>query len=943
MPSRSFPSLLCLAAASLCLAAAATSSTAAPPVKVPDYQTDVAPILRDYCAGCHNDDDLEGEFSVETFRTLMKGGENGEVLLPGNAKDSKLIRVLTGQSRPPMPPKREPRPSADHIAVLQQWIESGAQGPVHDLSLLRTLTVPDLKPSDTVRPAVTAVAYSFNGQWLAQARFGEVEILSVQDGQVLHRLSNLPGKINALHFSRDDARLVTASGITGLRGEAALWDTSTGMALRTFSGDHRDILFDAELSPDGALLATAGYDRQILLWNTATAEKLRTIDGHNGAVFDLAFSPDGSILASASADETVKLWNVSTGERLDTLNQPQGEQFSVAFTPDARHIAAAGADNRIRLWQLVSRDQPRINPILHARFAHEDDVVDIAITPDGTRLVSTSADRSLKVWSLPGLELLADLGESSDVITGLAIRPDGKHMTVSRLDGTTSSLNITPTEPIRLADAPDEPVSGFSEVPPLEESVVRRIVEGDKTAAGLVPLPSEITGAIGKPGEADVYRFRSAAHQEWTFEVNAARNKSPLDSRLEVLDADGRSVERVVLQAVRDSWFTFRGKDSDTSGDFRLQNWREMELNEYIYANGEVVRLWHYPRGPDSGFLVYPGFGNRRTYFGTTALSHALGEPCYVVRPLPAGSTPNPNGLPIFRLNYDNDDDPQRRLGTDSRLLFNAPRDGEYQVRLSDVRGFGGDAYHYALTLRPRRPDFKITIEGANPSVSPGSGREFTLKAERLDGFEGEIRVEVADLPEGFSATSPVVIEAGQDSALGILFAEADAKAPEGEVAKASRLTAHARIRGGEVQRDAGTLGEIKLGGPAKLLVEIQPDGNSGRVKTVPGQPLEFTLAPGETITARVKATRVDFKDRIEFGTDDSSRNLPHGVYIDNIGLNGLLIVEGQEERQFFITAAPWVPDTTRYFHLRAKGDGGQVSRFAILHVRRPAEVVRLK
>ena len=47
-----------------------------------DFHKDVASILREYCAGCHNDIDLEGEFSVETFKTLMKGGESGEEL-PG--------------------------------------------------------------------------------------------------------------------------------------------------------------------------------------------------------------------------------------------------------------------------------------------------------------------------------------------------------------------------------------------------------------------------------------------------------------------------------------------------------------------------------------------------------------------------------------------------------------------------------------------------------------------------------------------------------------------------------------------------------------------------------------------------------------------------------------------------------------------------------------------
>ena len=150
-------------------------------------------------------------------------------------------------------------------------------------------------------------------------------------------------------------------------------------------------------------------------------------------------------------------------------------------------------------------------------------------------------------------------------------------------------------------------------------------------------------------------------------EVDAARSRSKLDSFVEVLDAPGRRIERVLLQAVRDSYFTFRGKDDSTVDDFRLFNWEEMRLNEYLYANGEVVKFWLYPRGPDSGFLVYPGQGKRWGYFDTTPLAHALGEPCYVVQPHPPGTELIPNGLPVFPLYFENDDDAHRELGKDSR------------------------------------------------------------------------------------------------------------------------------------------------------------------------------------------------------------------------------------------------------------------------------------
>ncbi|MCB1092253.1 MAG: hypothetical protein KDL87_12025, partial [Verrucomicrobiae bacterium] len=417
----------------------------------------------------------------------------------------------------------------------------------------------------------------------------------------------------------------------------------------------------------------------------------------------------------------------------------------------------------------------------------------------------------------------------------------------------------------------------------------------------------------------------------------AARAKSPLDSKVEVLTAEGKPIERVRLQAVRDSWFEFRGKDSMQVGDFRVFNWREMELNEYLYCNGEVVKLWLYPRGPDSGFTVYPGFGNRHNYFGTSALAHALGEPCYVVRPLPAGVEPVPNGLPVYTLYYENDDDPRRRGGSDSLLDFTAPADGDYLARISDVRGFGGEDFAYQLTIRPPKPDFSVKVETAKDfGFVPGGGQEFVVKAERFDGFEGEIRVSLEGLPPGFTSSSPVVIEAGQHQAMGVIHAAIDAPVPAPDAAKAVKVTGVAEVAGKELRQSGGTLAEIKLNPKgAKLMVEIQPDGDSGQPVTAPGKPLELTIHPGETITAMVKATRLDFKDRIEFGTDDSGRNLAHGLIIDNIGLNGLMIPEEATEQRFFITAAKWVPDSTRMFHLRTKNAGGQATQTILLHVKR--------
>ena len=201
-------------------------------------------------------------------------------------------------------------------------------------------------------------------------------------------------------------------------------------------------------------------------------------------------------------------------------------------------------------------------------------------------------------------------------------------------------------------------------------------------------MTGAIDGTAAGRSDADLFRFAAKAGEQWVFEINAARSQSKLDSYVEVLDGEGNRVPRVLLQAVRDSYFTFRGKNDHETDDFRVFNWDEMRINDYLYAGGEVVKFWLYPRGPDSGFVAYPGRGNRWGYFDTTPLAHALGEPCYVVAPHPPGTKLVANGLPVFSLYYENDDDAHRELGKDSRLFFTAPADGDYLVKVKDAAGF---------------------------------------------------------------------------------------------------------------------------------------------------------------------------------------------------------------------------------------------------------------
>ena len=93
----------------------------------PDFGKDVAPILTKYCTGCHNDTDREGKLSLQTYESLLKGGVKGGVVTPGQVELSRLVRVLTGEAKPTMPPEGEEKPKGAEIEVLKNWIAAGAK------------------------------------------------------------------------------------------------------------------------------------------------------------------------------------------------------------------------------------------------------------------------------------------------------------------------------------------------------------------------------------------------------------------------------------------------------------------------------------------------------------------------------------------------------------------------------------------------------------------------------------------------------------------------------------------------------------------------------------------------------------------------------------------------------------------------------------------------
>ena len=442
-------------------------------------------------------------------------------------------------------------------------------------------------------------------------------------------------------------------------------------------------------------------------------------------------------------------------------------------------------------------------------------------------------------------------------------------------------------------------------------------------------IPASVNGRLyvkDQPDtpDADLYSFEAEKGQQLVIETRAAMLGSPADTKIEVLDTKGEPVPRMLLQATKDSWLTLRSADASSAG-IRLGQFAEMELNDYMYFNGEVVKISRLARGPDADMVFYTRNNVRRAYFDTSGAGHGLDEPCYAVEPKPIGAKIVANGLPVFTLNYANDDDGERELGKDSRLFFTAPAKGRYLVRVTDTRGWSGERFTYRLIVRPPEPDFTVALASKGAmNIPAGSGEQFVVKVDRKDDWEGDVRVDVSNVPAGFYVTTPVVVQAGHLTATGSIFALPGAKQGAADFSK-MKLTATAMVNGKETSKPVPGLDPISVVAPARQVLFIEPDvagKPAGDGKTAPAKPYELTIAPGDRVSMWLRVDRHGNEAIIALDVE----NLPHGVIVDSIGLNGVQIRANENEREVFLSCEKWVPEQDRLIQVVTGNAGANES-----------------
>jgi hypothetical protein len=91
------------------------------------FEGKVRPLLESHCYNCHGPNKQKAGLRLDSRGAMMRGGESGPILEPGNPKSSRLIEVIRYDGDVQMPPRR--KLDEAEISILTRWAQSGAEWP----------------------------------------------------------------------------------------------------------------------------------------------------------------------------------------------------------------------------------------------------------------------------------------------------------------------------------------------------------------------------------------------------------------------------------------------------------------------------------------------------------------------------------------------------------------------------------------------------------------------------------------------------------------------------------------------------------------------------------------------------------------------------------------------------------------------------------------------
>ncbi|HWE01010.1 MAG TPA: c-type cytochrome domain-containing protein [Tepidisphaeraceae bacterium] len=408
-----------------------------------DFEKEILPVFSTSCLACHNKTKAKSGLVLETPADIRKGGDDGPVVVPGKGAESLLLKSAAhaaGVDQPMPPPGNKvaavnltPR----QLGLIRLWIDQGAAGEVRGNG---APVVWQAMPA--VLDPIYAVAVCGDGRFAACGRANRIDVYDLPAGRLAAslvdpKLKSSGGRaahrdmVESLAFSPDGATLASGSF-----REVKLWRAAPSDAKVELGTKPATCLVS---NPDGTLLATAGEDGVVRLWESATGKSDGELTGNDSPTVGLCFSPDGAKVAGVSKDKAIHVWDVASRKPFGHVESPN-EIRCVAFVAAGKQVAVGGADGLIRLWALpdAADGEMKAGKIFKG---HEGPVNALSVIPgDDAHFLSGGQDSTVRRWNLDSGAASKQLKNGSPVF-GVAARKDGKRWASVGEDGVAKLWN----------------------------------------------------------------------------------------------------------------------------------------------------------------------------------------------------------------------------------------------------------------------------------------------------------------------------------------------------------------------------------------------------------------------------------------------------------------------------------------------------------------------